>query len=73
MINWLSNGFASALPQPAGSPLLSRANSDAKVMISLPSITFLSNIKGFTLTFWYHLAFHIKALQVLQILKLIAI
>ncbi|XP_073724778.1 uncharacterized protein [Misgurnus anguillicaudatus] len=31
MINWLSNGFASALPQPA-SPLLSRANSDAKSM-----------------------------------------
>ncbi|XP_073687723.1 uncharacterized protein [Garra rufa] len=30
MLNWISNGFASALPQPAGSPLLMRANSDAK-------------------------------------------
>ncbi|XP_067235395.1 cyclic nucleotide-gated channel beta-1-like [Chanodichthys erythropterus] len=30
MLNWLSNGFASALPQPAGSPLLARANADAK-------------------------------------------
>ncbi|XP_056107012.1 LOW QUALITY PROTEIN: cyclic nucleotide-gated cation channel beta-1-like [Rhinichthys klamathensis goyatoka] len=30
MLNWLSNGFASALPQPAGSPHLTRANSDAK-------------------------------------------
>ncbi|KAK7121560.1 hypothetical protein R3I93_022599 [Phoxinus phoxinus] len=30
MLNWLSNGFASALPQPAGSPHLTRANADAK-------------------------------------------
>ncbi|XP_051979335.1 uncharacterized protein LOC127640680 [Xyrauchen texanus] len=30
MMNWLSNGFTSALPQPAGSPLLTRANADAK-------------------------------------------
>ncbi|KTG44821.1 hypothetical protein cypCar_00007111 [Cyprinus carpio] len=29
MLNWISNGFASTLPQP-GSPLLTRANSDAK-------------------------------------------
>ncbi|XP_026094079.1 uncharacterized protein LOC113066387 [Carassius auratus] len=29
MLNWISNGFASALPLP-GSPLLTRANSDAK-------------------------------------------
>ncbi|XP_073799124.1 uncharacterized protein isoform X8 [Danio rerio] len=32
MLNWLSNGFASALPQPAGSPLLPRASSDAKAL-----------------------------------------
>ncbi|XP_052454172.1 LOW QUALITY PROTEIN: cyclic nucleotide-gated cation channel beta-1-like [Carassius gibelio] len=30
MLNWISNGFVSALPQPAGSPLLTRANPDAK-------------------------------------------
>ncbi|XP_077067682.1 uncharacterized protein LOC143721280 [Siphateles boraxobius] len=30
MLNWLSNGFVSALPQPAGSPHLTRANADAK-------------------------------------------
>ncbi|KAL6480633.1 hypothetical protein MHYP_G00116660 [Metynnis hypsauchen] len=30
VLNWLSNGFVSALPQPAGSPLLQRANSEAK-------------------------------------------
>ncbi|CAM4734502.1 unnamed protein product [Leuciscus chuanchicus] len=30
MLNWLSNGFASALPQPTGSPHLTRANADAK-------------------------------------------
>ncbi|XP_016114753.1 uncharacterized protein [Sinocyclocheilus grahami] len=30
MLNWISNGFASALPQPAVSPLLMRANPDAK-------------------------------------------
>ncbi|KAG9336344.1 hypothetical protein JZ751_002691, partial [Albula glossodonta] len=30
MINWISNGFASALPQPPGSPMLSRANSEVK-------------------------------------------
>ncbi|XP_059402481.1 uncharacterized protein LOC132133614 [Carassius carassius] len=29
MLNWISNGFASTLPLP-GSPLLTRANSDAK-------------------------------------------
>ncbi|KAL7862865.1 hypothetical protein SRHO_G00118490 [Serrasalmus rhombeus] len=30
VLNWLSNGFVSALPQPAGSPLVQRANSEAK-------------------------------------------
>ncbi|KAL7885473.1 hypothetical protein AOLI_G00057680 [Acnodon oligacanthus] len=30
VLNWLSNGFVSALPQPAGSPLLQRVNSEAK-------------------------------------------
>ncbi|KAI4885970.1 hypothetical protein NFI96_033061, partial [Prochilodus magdalenae] len=30
VLNWLSNGFVSTLPQPAGTPLLHRANSDAK-------------------------------------------
>ncbi|XP_061578751.1 cyclic nucleotide-gated cation channel beta-3-like [Cololabis saira] len=30
VIGWLSNGFVSALPQPPGSPRLSRANSDAR-------------------------------------------
>ncbi|XP_030645122.1 cyclic nucleotide-gated cation channel beta-1 [Chanos chanos] len=30
VLTWLSNGFVSALPQPAGSPLLSRANSEAR-------------------------------------------
>ncbi len=34
MLNWISNGFASTLPQPAGSPLLTRYNPDAKVLIS---------------------------------------
>ncbi|XP_063336253.1 cyclic nucleotide-gated cation channel beta-1-like isoform X2 [Pelmatolapia mariae] len=30
VLGWLSNGFVSALPQPAGTPRLSRANSEAK-------------------------------------------
>ncbi|XP_005734785.1 cyclic nucleotide-gated cation channel beta-1 isoform X3 [Pundamilia nyererei] len=30
VLGWFSNGFVSALPQPAGSPRLSRANSEAK-------------------------------------------
>ncbi|KAM6972965.1 uncharacterized protein FYW47_003052 [Aplochiton taeniatus] len=30
VLTWLSNGFSSALPQPAGSPRLSRTNSDAR-------------------------------------------
>ncbi|XP_070763169.1 cyclic nucleotide-gated channel beta-1-like [Enoplosus armatus] len=30
VLGWLSNGFASTLPQPSGSPRLSRANSDAR-------------------------------------------
>ncbi|XP_071403648.1 cyclic nucleotide-gated channel beta-3-like [Centroberyx affinis] len=30
VLGWLSNGFVSALPQPTGSPRLSRANSDAR-------------------------------------------
>ncbi|XP_056138382.1 uncharacterized protein LOC130114538 [Lampris incognitus] len=30
VLRWFSNGFASALPQPTGSPRLSRANSDAR-------------------------------------------
>ncbi|XP_040894094.1 cyclic nucleotide-gated cation channel beta-1-like [Toxotes jaculatrix] len=30
VLGWLSNGFVSALPQPSGSPRLSRANSDAR-------------------------------------------
>ena len=31
VLGWLSNGFVSALPQPANSPRLSRANSEARV------------------------------------------
>ncbi|XP_072520302.1 uncharacterized protein [Salminus brasiliensis] len=31
VLNWLSNGFVSALPQPAPSPLLHGANSEAKL------------------------------------------
>ncbi|XP_008295762.1 cyclic nucleotide-gated cation channel beta-1 [Stegastes partitus] len=30
VLGWLSNGFVSALPQPAGSPRLTRANSEAR-------------------------------------------
>ncbi|XP_017274557.1 cyclic nucleotide-gated cation channel beta-1 [Kryptolebias marmoratus] len=30
VISWLSNGFVSALPQPPGSPLLGRTNSDGR-------------------------------------------
>ncbi|XP_031425349.1 cyclic nucleotide-gated cation channel beta-3 isoform X3 [Clupea harengus] len=30
VLTWLSHGFSSALPQPAGSPRLSRANSEVK-------------------------------------------
>ncbi|TRY54551.1 hypothetical protein DNTS_033415 [Danionella cerebrum] len=30
VLNWLSNGFATTLPQPAGSPLLPRANFETK-------------------------------------------
>ncbi|XP_062317417.1 uncharacterized protein LOC134021017 isoform X1 [Osmerus eperlanus] len=30
MLTWLSNGFANTLPQPTGSPRLSRGNSDAR-------------------------------------------
>nr|XP_014265038.2 cyclic nucleotide-gated cation channel beta-1 [Maylandia zebra] len=30
VLGWFSNGFVSTLPQPAGSPRLSRANSEAK-------------------------------------------
>ncbi|XP_028304111.1 cyclic nucleotide-gated cation channel beta-1 [Gouania willdenowi] len=30
VLGWLSNGFVSALPQPASSPRLSRSNSDAR-------------------------------------------
>ncbi|KAM8893166.1 cyclic nucleotide-gated channel beta-1 isoform 2-T3 [Spinachia spinachia] len=30
VLGWLSNGFVSALPQPSGSPRLSRSNSDAR-------------------------------------------
>ncbi|XP_062404752.1 cyclic nucleotide-gated cation channel beta-3 [Sardina pilchardus] len=31
VLTWLSHGFSSALPQPAGSPRLARANSEVKV------------------------------------------
>ncbi|XP_034542005.1 uncharacterized protein LOC117814653 [Notolabrus celidotus] len=31
VLGWLSNGFVSALPQPAGSPLIDRANSETRV------------------------------------------
>ncbi|KAM7003457.1 uncharacterized protein LKV04_004510 [Tautogolabrus adspersus] len=30
VLGWLSNGFVSALPQPSGTPRLSRSNSDAR-------------------------------------------
>lgn len=35
VLGWLSNGFVSALPQPSGSPLPGRANSDSSSRVSM--------------------------------------
>lgn len=43
VLGWLSNGFVNALPQPAGSPRLTRANADAKVSLDGEWIYYINN------------------------------
>lgn len=49
VLGWLSNGFVSALPQPSGSPLPGRANSDSRVSMEMSECDLHRVLLGFFL------------------------